>query len=170
MMWPGGEKFKLCMGCTKSPEYGYDYAAGTISCAEHGGTHVDAPFHFNAAGIKVDQITLSQLIGNCKVIDICDQCERDPDYAFTGSDIVAFEAVNGTLEQGDIVLIRTGWSHKYGGGPLAYLGFDEATQGPYTGDSRLQFPAIGEEAARVLVQRNVAAVGLDTGSLTSLTL
>jgi hypothetical protein len=30
-MWPGGEKFKLCMYCTDGEKTGYHYAAGTFS-------------------------------------------------------------------------------------------------------------------------------------------
>lgn len=163
--WPGGEGFKLCMSCFQSPQFGYDYAAGVITCSEHGGTHVDAPYHFKSDGITVDQIPLESLVGACKVIDISGLCSQTADYCLSVSDIEAFESTLGALVHGDIVLIRTGWHRHYPSGPAAYLGFDEATQGPYSDSSVLSFPGISKEAALLLVSRRIAAVGLDTASL-----
>ena len=60
----------------------------------------------------------------------------------------------------------TGWSRYYSGGSSAYLGFDEKVQGPYNSTtSALSFPGISPAAAHLLVQRKVAGVGLDTGSI-----
>lgn len=36
IFWPGGESFKLCMGCSEDPVTKDFYAAGVITCAEHG--------------------------------------------------------------------------------------------------------------------------------------
>lgn len=170
IFWPGGEKFKLCMECSISPEFGFHYAAGTFSCAEHGGTHVDAPFHFSKDGKTVDLISIADLIAPCRVIDISNQCtEHGPDYSLTTTDIEHYEHLHGLIEAGNIVLVRTGWSKKWREGPTAYLGYDEATDGPYNSEtSQLSFPGIEADAARLLVTRKVAAVGLDTGKNVSL--
>ena len=44
IFWPGGEGFKLCIDCCDVAEEnssgGYFYAAGTFTCAEHGGCFV----------------------------------------------------------------------------------------------------------------------------------
>jgi kynurenine formamidase len=165
IFWPGGEGFNLCMNCCKSEEYGYDYAAGKITCSEHGGTHVDAPFHFNAKGKFVDQIPITDLVGPCKIIDIKSSCNSNPNYTLGLQDIINFENEHGQLQNGDLVLIRTGWHSRYSGGPAHYLGFDEKINGPYSNSSVLRFPAIGKEAAEILVARQVTAVGLDTGKL-----
>jgi kynurenine formamidase len=165
IFWPGGEKFKLCMNCSVCPEFGYDYAAGTFSCAEHGGTHVDAPFHFAKDGKTVDLISLCDLIAPSRVIDISQKCsDHGPDYTLTVNDIEAHEELHGRIEQGCIVLVRTGWSRRWKEGAKSYLGFDEATEGPYDDKSQLSFPGIGVDAAHLLVERKVAAVGLDTGN------
>ena len=165
IFWPGGEKFKLCMECSVSPEFGYDYAAGVFSCAEHGGTHVDAPFHFAKDGITVDMIPLSDLMGPCRVIDISDKCSlEDPNYVLSEQDILTHEAAHGAIDPGTIVLVRTGWSQYWASGPKAYLGFDEKTDGPYdSATSKLAFPGLSVEASHWFVDRKVAAVGLDTG-------
>ena len=164
--WPGGERFQLCMECTTSTEHGYVCAAGTFSCAEHSGTHVDAPFHFAPDGITVDKIALSDLIGPCRVIDISASCcnESDRDYALSCQDILLHEQQWGEIEERCIVLVRTGWSRFWELGAKAYLGYDEAAEGPYDENrSKLHFPGISREAADMLVQRKVVAVGLDTG-------
>ena len=166
IFWPGGEKFKLCMRCTSDDTTGNFYSAGVFSCAEHGGTHVDAPFHFSETGATVDLIPLDDLIASCRVVDITDNCnlEGNGDYMLSADDILKHEEQWGKIEERTIVLIRTGWSKHWQNGPQAYLGFDES-DGPYdSSTSQLSFPGIGAEAAELLVQRNVAAVGLDTGN------
>lgn len=165
--WPGGEEFNLCLSCSTDPSTGNFYSAGTINCAEHGGTHVDAPYHFAAHGITVDLLPMCQLIAPCKVIDVSNLCddENGKTFALAADHVASFESVNGILEPGDIVLIRTGWHRKYLEGAKSYLGFDESIDGPYdTSTSELYFPGIGGDAAKLLVDRRVAAVGLDTGT------
>eukprot|EP01038_Epipyxis_sp_PR26KG_P009276 gene9276-12497_t len=152
------------MSC--SSDAGYHYAAGTITCAEHCGTHVDAPFHFNITGAAVDSIPLKELIMKCVVIDISDKCSIDSNYALTTMDIRAFEKAYGEIDSHSIVIIRTGWWRKYHQGPSGYLGFDEKVSGKYDSKiSNLRFPGIGAEAAEMLVIRRIVAVGLDTASL-----
>lgn len=164
IFWPGGEGFELCMKTHKDGDS--FYAAGTFSCAEHGGTHVDAPFHFNESGSTVDQITLPQLVAPARVIDICQKCEDDSNYQLSVGDIEENESQFGRISKGSVVLIRTGWHKFYPLGPRLYLGFDEREQGPYDpSTSTLTFPGIGIEAAQCLVERSVSGVGLDTASL-----
>ena len=164
IFWPGGEKFKLCMEC--SVDQGYHYAAGVFSCAEHGGTHVDAPFHFAADGLTVDLIPICDLIGPCRVIDISRQCTEDKNYTLSEDDILNYEIEHGLIEERSIVLVRTGWSRYWSQGAKHYLGFDESTDGPYDPTtSELSFPGIGIQAAEYLVLREIAAVGLDTGKV-----
>jgi kynurenine formamidase len=165
IFWPGGEKFKLCMECCVSEEHGYHYAAGVFSCAEHGGTHVDAPFHFAKDGITVDLIPLQDLIAPCAVLDISAKCAAaGGEYALTAEDIEQHEREHGQIEERSILLVRTGWAQHWRQGAKAYVGFDENTDGPYdSATSNLRFPGIGVDAAHLLISRKVAAVGLDTG-------
>lgn len=172
--WPGGEKLQLCVYSCMVPDPGnsteYFYSAGILTCAEHTGTHIDAPFHFNQLGRTVDNLTLSQLVGPLKVIDISETVHKNiteklPAYSLQEEDILRFESCHGTLQEGDIVLIRTGWHRFYAQGAKAYLGFDESIDGPYdTATSELDFPGISKIAAELLIQRKVIGVGLDTGT------
>lgn len=82
-------------------------------------------------------------------------------------DVYQHESEFGAISEGNIVLIRTGWHRNYSKGAKAYLGFDESVDGAYdSSTSSLSFPGIGPAAARVLIDRKAAAVGLDTGMQT----
>src|SRR5262245_54192675 len=62
LYWPTSptkfELKKLSFGETPG---GWFYAANTFCTPEHGGTHLDAPIHFNKEGKTIDQIPLRQL-------------------------------------------------------------------------------------------------------------
>lgn len=169
IFWPGGEGFNLCMRSGSDPETGLFYSAGVFRCAEHGGTHVDAPYHFAEAGITVDQIPISSLVAPCRVIDVTVECRiTGSDFELLPEHIMRHEAEHGTLEKGMIILIRFGWSQNYLLGAKAYLGFDETIDGPYDPKvSALSFPGISTESANLLVAREIAGVGLDTGACCS---
>jgi kynurenine formamidase len=141
-------------------EGGYFYAAYSISTPEHGGTHLDAPIHFSERGRTADQVPLEQLIGPAVVIDVSDHAKADRDYRLSVEDVKAFEAREGRIRRGTLVLLRTGWSRHWPD-VKAYLGDDTP------GDaSKLSFPSYGEEAARMLVEeRQVAVLGVDTASI-----
>lgn len=161
IMWPGGENFNLCLQTSGfSDEFSNTfYAAGTIKCAEHGGTHVDAPYHFYSQGITVDKIQLNQLVGVCRVISTYQK-------SISPSDILTHEAEHGLLPHGSIILFNTHWAQNYQLGAVKYLGFDESVQGKYDpSTSKLSFPGINPDAAQLLVERKVAGVGIDTASL-----
>ena len=139
---------------------GFFYSAYTFSTPEHGGTHLDAPVHFAEGAIPVERIPLEQLIAPAVVIDVTAQAASDPDYRLTVQDVEGFEAGNGPIGSGTIVLVRTGWSGRWGD-RKAYFGDDTP------GDaSKLHFPGYGAEAARLLVEeRKVAALGIDSPSV-----
>ena len=103
------------------------YSAGTFTTAEHGGTHVDAPYHFEKNGKTVEQLRLQDLIAPCFVIDVREKCHpSDPqgiNYLITPEDILEFEQTHQlTLNPGCIVLFFTGWSSFWDKGAKQYLG------------------------------------------------
>ncbi len=132
------------------------YAAFAISTAEHGGTHMDAPYHFHEQGDKADAVPLSRLMAPAVVIDVSKKAAADPLYRLAPEDIETFEAAHGAIPPGTIVLMRTGWDARWPDA-AAYLGGTDA--------SALSFPSFGAEAVRFLVdERSVAALGIDTAS------
>jgi kynurenine formamidase len=139
---------------------GFFYSAFSFCAPEHGGTHLDAPFHFAEGGRPADAVPLRQLLAPAVVVDVTAQAGRDPDYRLTAADVRAFEEKHGRIAPGAIVLLRTGWSARWPD-RKRYLGDDTP------GDaSRLHFPAYGKEAAELLVrERKAGALGVDTASL-----
>ncbi len=134
---------------------GWFYAAEAFAAPEHGGTHLDAPYHFDRRGDGAAAVPLERLIAPAVVIDIARQAASDPDYAASAADVEAWEKAHGEVRPGDVVLLRTGWSTRW---PDAryYLGGDSA--------SDLHFPSFGADAIALLVRRGVAAVGVDVAS------
>jgi kynurenine formamidase len=139
---------------------GFFYSAYTFATPEHGGTHLDAPVHFDSLGVSVERIPLNRLVGPAVVLDVSAKAAADPDYRLSPADIEAFEAEHGAIAPGTIVLLRTGWSSRWGD-RKAYFGDDTPNDA-----SKLHFPGYGAEAARLLVEeRQVAALGVDSPSV-----
>lgn len=158
--WPTSpSKFELTELAYGETPAGFFYSAYTFSMPEHGGTHLDAPMHFNRGGQSTDQIPLETLIGRAVVIDITAQAGADADYRLTVDDILADEAANGPIPEGAIVLLRTGWSARWPD-TKAYMGDDRP------GDaSNLHFPSYGVDAVKLLIeQRGAKVLGVDTAS------
>jgi kynurenine formamidase len=110
-------------------------------------------------GQTVDEIPVERFVGRLVVIDVREEAEADRDDRLTPEAVGAFEARYGMIPPGATVAMYTGWGSRYGD-RAAYFGDDTP------GDaSHLHFPGFGEEAARLLVARGVAAIGLDTPSL-----
>ncbi len=139
---------------------GYYYSAFAFATPEHGGTHLDAPVHFHEGGLSADRIPLERLVGPAAVIDVSAQASQNADYRLTVADVEAFEREHGTIAAGTLVLLRTGWSARWGN-RKAYFGDDTPNDA-----SQLHFPGFGPEAARLLVEeRRVAALGIDSPSV-----
>ena len=140
-------------------EGGYFYTAYAISTPEHGGTHLDAPIHFAEGQDTTDEVPLERLIAPGVIVDMSASAAEDRDALLTVAHIESFEQQHGSIKPGTIVLVHTGWS-RYWPDAKKYLGDDTP------GDaSNLHFPGISEQAALALVERQVAAVGIDTASI-----
>jgi kynurenine formamidase len=128
---------------------------GSFESDEHFGTHVDAPAHFVPGGRTVDQIPVLRLVRPAVRIDLRPQVSKNEDYRMTREDVIAFERKNGVIAPGTIVLVMTGWDARWSD-PARYRNEH---------DGAMHFPGLSEEAAQVLVQRDIAAVGIDTPSV-----
>lgn len=58
---------------------GYFYSSAKFAAPEHGGTHMDAPIHFNKQGMTVDEVPLSAMVGPAVVIDFSSRTTQDAD-------------------------------------------------------------------------------------------
>jgi len=158
--WPTApSKFELTTLAAGETPAGFYYSAYSVCTPEHGGTHLDAPVHFNEAGLANHALPLESLIAPAVVIDVAAKAASDRNYRLTVQDVLDFEARHGTIAAGTIVLLRTDWSERWPN-VADYLGDDTP------GDaSRLSFPSYGAEAAELLVEeRGVVMLGVDTAS------
>ncbi len=141
---------------------GWFYSSYDLRLPEHGGTHLDAPEHFAEGRETADEVPLSRLIAPAAVVDVSEAALADRDYLFTVEDLAAWEAGNGQLPAGSILLFRTGYD-RYWPDRESYMG--TALRGA-EGVAALHFPGLSPDLAQFLVdEREVAAVGLDTPSL-----
>jgi len=118
---------------------------------EHNGTHVDAPAHFISdanpqAHVTIDQVPLGRLAGRGVRLD----CRRFQEGDLVPASFVEeWEGKNGLLEAGDIVLFNFGWSTHWGVRPHYQR---------YVAD----WPGISMATAEYLIERSIAALGVDT--------
>ncbi len=139
---------------------GYFYSAAKYAAPEHGGTHMDAPVHFNRAGMTVDQVPLTAMIGPAVVIDYSARAANDRDTMLTVDDINRWEAAHGQIPDGAIVVARSGWG-RFWPDKKRYLGTDLPGDVPH-----LRFPGYSAAAVDFLLQhRNVIAIVTDTASI-----
>jgi kynurenine formamidase len=110
------------------------------------GTHLDAPAHCHPGGKCIDELDINDLIAPCVVIDVSEKSHEH--YRVGHDDITQFEYVQGTIQKGSFVIIRTGWE-KYWNEPEKYR-------------NNLVFPCLSEEVATLLLHRGIVGLGIDT--------
>ena len=159
--WVNADPFKR-EGTQGTTPAGFYYAQGNYSAAEHGGTHIDAPFHFAEGKKTVDQLTMSDLIGPAIKIDVSDRASANRDYLISVADIENWEKANGKIPEATIVLLQTGFA-KFWPDKKQYLGTDQHGE---EAAKDLHFPGLDPVAAKWLVDnRKIKAIGLDTASI-----
>ena len=170
---PGLARFQFAF--THTPEGtaldgGMEFCAEVFSATAHCSTHIDALVHIQSDGkIFEDHAvsdargdrgwkthgveTIPPLIGRGVVIDVAkflDQPRLPDGYEITARLLEdSLEAVDGSLEPGDIVLVRTGKIQQFNTDPDAFM----AGQ-----------PGIGRDAAIWLADQGVAVICSDTAT------
>lgn len=160
--WPTEDGFHHDKEFFGQTDKGYFYSSFSIKTAEHGGTHIDAPIHFNEFGQTLDEIPLERLIGDGALIDVSEACKRDRDYLISIADLKRFEEKHQQSLNGKIVLLKTGWS-AFWPDRERYLG---TTKHGALAVKELHFPGLDPAAATWLVkERSIKAIGIDTPSI-----
>lgn len=154
------------------PYYGQRYVVD-----EHTGTQLDCPAHFippEGSGlpfagpmgkITCDKIAPSQWMGPAVVIDvrsILDQAPNGKSPIITPKMVQDWEANNGALKPGDIVLFYSGYSDKY------YKPFPEGNRlafEPLILQSKPGWPAPGPQTMEYLNSKGIKHVGIDSPSM-----
>ncbi|MDP4552598.1 cyclase family protein [Alkalihalobacillus macyae] len=84
------------------------YQVTQLNIGSHTGTHVDAPFHFQKEGERIDQSTLTKFMAPGLVIDVTGKA---PAEQITMDDVA--EQIESVVP-GTIVLFHTGWAKHIG--------------------------------------------------------
>lgn len=159
--WPTAKMFELTEVFAGHTDGGYYYSSYDFASSEHGGTHLDAPVHFAEGARASDEIPIEQLIGPGFVVDVTQQSADNVDYLVSAADFEAFESEHGKIPEGAIVLLNTGRAGLY---PDRETYMGTAARGQEA-VADLHFPGLGLDGAKLLVERGIAAVGLDTPSI-----
>lgn len=120
----------------------FGFEAESIFMATHTGTHIDAPYHFDPAGIKIHQLALDGLLGWGVLLDLT---KKGAKAKITRNDIEAAERSGEQIRSKDVVIVKTGWEQFIG--KAEYL---------------TSYPGLTKDAAQYLVSKNVTAVGVDS--------
>jgi len=110
-----------------------------IKTVMHTSTHINAPIHLVQGGAGCGDLDLSRFWGSGVVLSI----PKEKWESITADDLGVFDSV---INTDDIVLINTGWHHKY-----------EDSQ-EYFGHS----PGLSKSSAQWLVDKKVKLLGVDT--------
>ena len=158
--WPTAAPFTLKEFFKGDTPGGYFFNVNIIGeMVEHMGTHMDAPIHFSKGGITAEAVPLERLIAPAVVIDMTQAASANADAQLAVSDIEAFERDHGAINPGEIVLVRTGWAARWPD-RKSYFGDEKVGEA-----AKIHFPGLSEAAAQALVQRKIAAVGIDSPSI-----
>jgi arylformamidase len=110
-----------------------------LSILVHNGTHIDAPRHMIENGDSIDQLPLSQVVGEAVLVDLP---KKGPNSSVSVQDILDTGVDFGP----DLIpVLRTGWTELMWGKPEFW------NQMPYLE------PGVGE----LMVKKRVPAVGMD---------
>ncbi|WP_426625579.1 cyclase family protein [Leifsonia sp. McL0607] len=137
-VYPGDPEVRLQTHATIEAD-GFNLLA--VRMGSQSGTHVDAPFHFSPEGARIDELPLALFAGPAVVVDASDlgphgRIERRH-----------LEPVEAGLREGVVLLLRTGWSGRYG------------TDGYY------DHPFLDAGACSWALDRGVRTFGLDAPSI-----
>ncbi|KAL1461038.1 hypothetical protein WDU94_012970 [Cyamophila willieti] len=135
------------------------YAENVFSLPEHTGTHLDAPYHFNAKGGKVADIPLDSLFHVEGIhVDVTNEVHGEPKFVLDEHHLRRWTETYGKIESKSVLLINFGWANRYWN-RSAYMGTG------YSEHNR-NFPGISIPAARWIAENpNIVGVGVDTPSV-----
>lgn len=142
-------------GCGFDHKLKLDYSACTskikfrvqkVSMHAGIGTHIDAPLHCIEGGACSAQLPITSLINNAIKIDVSQMAHER--FSISVEDIEAFEKTHGTIEKDTFVIFYTGW--------------DRFFSNPKNYRNHHLFPSVGLDAAKLLMKRQIAGIGIDT--------
>jgi kynurenine formamidase len=145
--WPGGCGFHHDVHIDYADCEGEDtFRVMKIGMHAGIGTHMDAPSHCFARRKSIHDFDVNDLVMPCIVMDVSDQCHER--YSLSVQNILDFDRIHGPIPKGCCVFVNTGWS-QFWHDPLKYR-------------NNHVFPSVSADAASLLLDRGVNALGIDT--------
>lgn len=116
--------------------------ATTLHLYSHSGTHMDAPVHFEVNDQTIDQLPVDRFVSEAWVVNLT---AIKPKESIT---VAHLGAIAEKVEQGQSLLLHTGWSKKLG-----------------TDEYRNALPRISPELAHWLGEKKVNILGVEPPSV-----
>ncbi|XP_047523997.1 kynurenine formamidase-like isoform X1 [Pieris napi] len=152
--WPQAQKFQFTKQIINE---GVNwYSSKEFVASEHGGTHLDAPYHFYEQGNFVGNIPLKDLIVPLIIADVSSLVNDDPNFVLYKHHLDFM--INDNFGKPCLIVFKFGWS-KFVNDKQKYLGL-----GP---NNTLNFPGLSSEVMDWITTsyKNVVGVGVDTSSV-----
>lgn len=115
------------------------------------GTHMDAPSHRFEGAMSIGDISLENLIVPACVIDVSKKAHAD--YEVSVDDIQNYETEHGKIMKNSLVIAHTGWG---------VFWHDVDKYRNVDAQGQMHFPAFSNQAAELLMQRDIAGIAIDT--------
>ena len=138
-VWPGDHDVKIERVVNHAL---HGVMAQKLSMSMQNSTHINAPIHLIQGGADISSLGIERFFGNGVVLDI----PKTKWELVTEQDL---EKAKPAIQQGDIVIINTGWHTRY------------SDSQEYFGHA----PGLSKKAAEWLVARKPAMVGVDTAAI-----
>jgi kynurenine formamidase len=153
--WPGDTKsFEAQPNASIEHE---GYFTRSFWMLEHYGTHLDAPAHFAAGKMTVDEIPAERLMGPAVVLEVRGESKShlagSADYRLPVEGIKRWETAHGPVPAGAIVLLRTGCASHWLDADR-YRGLDSA--------GGMHFPGFSAESVQYLISKQINGIGADS--------
>ena len=140
-MFPGTPQVKIMPWSTIKQD---GYNSEMLFMSSHSSTHMDAPYHFYNAGLRIHQIPVDRLAGEASLL----RMGRGAGGLITRQDITEWEGENHNIPPHSPVVFYTGWDGRRG-----------------SSDYFAANPGLSEDAAEYLAALGVTLVGIDSPSI-----
>lgn len=137
--YPGYDDVKIFRSVTIAKD---GVMSQRVKMTMHSSTHINAPIHLIQGGFGVGELAMDHFFGSGIVLDI----KKNKWELVTADDLSSY---GGKINEGDIVIINTGWHEKYSDS-IEYFGYS---------------PGLDASAAEWLVAKKVKLVGVDTANV-----
>jgi kynurenine formamidase len=150
-IYPGDPKVRLRTLFTVEED---GFRLKLMRMGEHSGTHWGSPCHFNDGEPCANDMDPEDFFHPAVVIDARAESKANEDYRLKVNDLEDFEAVHGTIPEGAMVIMWTGFARRWDN-PKRYVNADQ--------NGVLHSPGFGAKATRWLIRnRNIGGLGIDT--------